>query len=420
MLDIKLVRSNPEYLQEVCRTRRIDVDVSKIVDLDRVMRELLQSLESLRAEVKENAKNSAVEKSVSIARGKELKQKTLSLEKQLSEVEAELEGQLLLLPNTYAEDTPIGMDDDSNVEVKRYSSPPAFDFEPKDHIVLANKLGLDFEAGVKTSGSGFPILKGTIAKLETALMRFVMDRAEAAGFMQVNIPLMVKQEIMQGAGFNPRRTEAASELFPLKNDNLFMIGTAEVPLVGQFSDEVLDRNELPLKVFSMSPCFRREGASGRRDAGLYRNKTFTKVELVALVEPEQSEKTLEEILEFEIGIFESLGFHFRVIRICSGDLGAPAYKKYDLEAWMLGRDQNGGWGWGELTSCSNCTDFQARRLKVRYKSANGKNVHLHTLNGTGITTRAIIPLLEQYQQADGSIRVPTVLQPYLNTEVLRG
>ncbi|WP_296265451.1 serine--tRNA ligase [Pseudomonas sp. UBA6562] len=420
MLDIKLVRANPEMLQEICKNRRVDVDVSKIVDLDRVKRELQHGLESLRSEANENAKNNAVEKSVSIARGKELKQKSLNLEKQLSEVELELESQLLLLPNTYADDTPIGMDDESNVEVTKYSAPPAFDFEPKDHLFLANKLGMDFEAGVKTSGSGFPILKGTIAKLETALMRFVMDRAEAAGFTQVNIPLMVKQEIMQGAGFNPRRTETASELFPLMHDNLFMIGTAEVPLVGQFSNEILARSELPIKVFSMSPCFRREGASGRRDAGLYRNKTFTKVELVALVEPEQSEKTLEEILNFEIGIFESLGIHFRVIRICSGDLGAPAYKKYDLEAWMLGRDRTGGWGWGELTSCSNCTDFQARRLQVRYKSEHGKNVHVHTLNGTGITTRAIIPLLEQYQQADNSIKVPAVLQPYLKTDVLQG
>lgn len=373
MLDMKLIRSDPEYLREICKNRRVDVDISKIIELDRVKRELQQSLEFLRSEANENAKNSTEGKNLSISRGKELKQKSLCLEEQLVEIEFELEGQLLLLPNTYADDTPIGMDDDSNIEVMRHGTPPKFGFEPKDHIFLAKKLGLDFEAGVKTSGSGFPILKGTIAKLETALMRFVMDRAEAAGFIQVNIPLMVKQEIMQGAGFNPRRTETASELFPLMHDNLFMIGTAEIPLVGQFSDEILGRNELPLKVFSMSPCFRREGASGRRDAGLYRNKTFTKVELVALVEPEQSEKTLEEILAFEFGIFESLGIHFRVIRICSGDLGAPAYKKYDLEAWMLGRDQAGGWGWGELTSCSNCTDFQARRLKVRYKTMKGKN-----------------------------------------------
>lgn len=420
MLDIRLIRSNPEYVEEICKNRRVDVDFTKIVELDNIKRSLQQNLEILRSDVKRNAKNNGVENSNNITLGKQLKQKTLSLEKQLSELELELEEQLLLLPNTYADDTPIGIDENSNVEIMKYNSPTEFDFEPKDHIFLANRLGMDFEAGVKTSGSGFPIMKGTIARLETALMRFVMDRAEAAGFLQVNIPLMVKKEIMQGAGFNPRRTEIASELFPLMNDNLFMIGTAEIPLVGQFFDEILARKELPIKVFSMSSCFRREGASGRRDAGLYRNKTFTKVELVALVEPEQSDKILEEILAFEIDIFKSLGIHFRVIRICSGDLGAPAYKKYDLEAWMLGRDQTGGWGWGELTSCSNCTDFQAKRLKVRYKSENGKNIHVHTLNGTGITTRAIIPLLEQYQQADNSIKVPAVLQPYLRTEVLQG
>lgn len=243
----------------------------------------------------------------------------------------------------------------------------------------------------------------------------------AKGFVPVSVPLLARPDIFQGLGFNPRRNDEGSEIFSLASDDLYMAGTAEIALVGQFSGEILDSKTLPVNLVAMTPCFRREGASGRRDAGLYRNKMFHKVELVSVTTAEDSAAALQTILDFELDIFKQLGIYFRVIRICAGDLGAPAFKKYDVEGWMLGRGNDDAWGWGELTSCSNCTEYQSRRLKIRHKSGSDKPVFTHTVNGTGITTRALIPLLEQNQQHDGSIVIPEVLRPYLNgDEVLRG
>ncbi|PQQ36113.1 serine--tRNA ligase [Photorhabdus luminescens] len=364
------------------------------------------------------AKLSDLERGEGIIHGKQLKYEISILENIFEKVAFEYNHLIIKLPNLYSDDTPIGKSEDHNVEFKIYGKTPEFNFEPLDHIKIGTRMGMDFEAGTRVGGAGFPLLRGNLARLETALMRFVLDQAIEKEFEQVSVPLMAKTEIMQGLGFNPRRNEDGNELFPLENDGLYMIGTAEIPLIGQFSDCILPESALPIRMTALSPCFRREGASGRRDAGLYRNKMFHKVELISIVEPETSAATLSNLLEFEIDIFKQLGLYFRVIKICSGDLGAPAYKKYDLEAWMLGRGGSDSWGWGELTSCSNCTDYQARRLKIRYRDGDGNIKFPHTLNATGITTRAIIPILEQNQLETGQIQVPKVLLKYIDSEYL--
>ncbi|WP_166296125.1 serine--tRNA ligase [Photorhabdus tasmaniensis] len=422
MLDIKLIREKPEFIQQICNNRGLDFDVSQIIALDHRKRKIQQELELLRAESKKLAQNLAklpdTERNAGIIRGKQLKYEISILENIFEKIASEYNNLVIRLPNLYSDDTPIGKTEDHNVEFKVYGETPKFNFEPLDHIKIGARIGMDFEAGTRVGGAGFPLLRGNLARLETALMRFVLDQAIEKGFEQVSVPLMAKAEIMQGLGFNPRRNEEGNELFPLENDGLYMIGTAEIPLIGQFSDCILPESILPIRMTALSPCFRREGASGRRDAGLYRNKMFHKVELVSIVEPETSSAMLEQLLEFEIEIFKQLGLYFRVIKICSGDLGAPAYKKYDLEAWMLGRGGSDNWGWGELTSCSNCTDYQARRLKIRYRNCDGNIIFPHTLNATGITTRAIIPILEQNQLENSQIQIPKVLLKYINSEYL--
>jgi seryl-tRNA synthetase len=359
-------------------------------------------------------KASADERPGLIEEGKLLKKEIGVLEHLLSQIQVDFQGLLMTVPNTYDEDTPMGHTDEENVELHQFGRVPEFDFEAKDHMTLGNKHGMDFEAATRVAGAGFPLMRGNMARLEMAVLRFTQDLAMSKGFTPVSVPLLARPEILSGLGFNPRREDEGSEIFSLASDDLFMAGTAEIALVGQFADEIISTTDLPINMVSMTPCFRREGASGRRDAGLYRNKMFHKVELVSITTPEESVAALQTIYEFELDVFKQLGIHFRVIRICAGDLGAPAFKKYDVEGWMMGRGKDDAWGWGELTSCSNCTDYQARRLKIRHKSGKDKPAFVHTVNGTGITTRALIPLLEQNQREDGSIAIPEVLRPYLN------
>ncbi|MFT4927620.1 MAG: seryl-tRNA synthetase [Phenylobacterium sp.] len=424
MLNIDFIRKNGKEVQEICKQRGLKIDVSQLLALDQQRRKLTAELEGVRAKSNQMAaqvkKAAPEDKMALIEEGKLLKKESAILDGLHSQVQSDFQALMMTVPNTYDEDTPFGHTDEDNVELEQFGTVPEFDFEPKDHIVLGNALGMDFDAATRIAGAGFPLLKGAMARLEMAVLRFTQDQAMAKGFMPVSVPLLARPDIFKGLGFNPRRNDEGSEIFSLASDDLYMAGTAEIALVGQYANEILDSKELPINVVAMTPCFRREGASGRRDAGLYRNKMFHKVELVTVTTPEESANALQTILDFELDVFKQMGIYFRVIRICAGDLGAPAFKKYDVEGWMLGRGKDDAWGWGELTSCSNCTEYQARRLKIRHKSGSNKPAFVHTVNGTGITTRALIPLLEQNQNEDGSIRIPEVLRPYLNgDEVLR-
>ncbi len=407
MLDIKAVRNTPDLIKRGIAERGIQgVNVDELLALDQLARNLQLQYDNARS----------AQRKATPEEGRVLKAEMNEADQKLGEVRQKLKELMLRVPNFMAEDTPGGLDDNANLELAVYGKKPEFSFTPKDHVEIGEKYGLDIDAGTNVSGRGFPILRGAVALLERALMQFTLDEAMKRGFEYMQVPVLARLEILRGIGFSPRRDDAQTEIFNLADDDLCLTGTAEIALVGHLADKTLDTSSLPIKLVGQTPCFRREGgASGRRDRGLYRQKMFNKTELVAITMPDKADAMLEEIRQFEVDIFNKLGICFRVVRVCAGDMGLPAYKKYDLEGLMYGRTAEGGWGWGELTSCSNCTDFQSRRLNIYYKEGNakGRGELVYTLNGTGITTRALIPLLEQFQQEDGSVRIPEVLQPYM-------
>lgn len=418
MIEIDFIHAHPEKAIEICKNRGVNIDISSLVGLNIQRKQYQAQLDTLNAQSNALAKNIQVlpaeEKRIIIEKGTQLKKERAQLESEYSVIKAEYEQLLSQVPNNYAEDTPLALSDEGNVEIEVFGRPPQLSFEAKNHMELGQQFGLEPEAAVRVAGSGFPLMRGAMAALENAVLRFTFDNAVAQNFIPCSVPLLIKPDVLTGLGFNPRRDDNGTEIFSLEHDNLSLAGTAEMSLVGQYSGEILSSDRLPVKHVALTPCFRREGSYGRRDAGLYRNKMFNKVELVALTLPEKAEEMLQTILQFEKSIFAALDMHFRIIRICSGDLGAPAFKKYDVEGWMRGRGGNSEeWGWGELTSCSNCTDYQTRRLKIRHSNGQDKPQTLHSLNGTGITTRALICILEQNQTEDGDVVIPSVLQPYL-------
>ena len=418
MLEIKLIRENPNKIQKICDSRGLPVDIAALLAVDNCKMQRQKEVEGIRSESNKiaNSMQSSTpeERKALTLKGRQLKKELKMADELLNSLNAQYHLLMASVPNLYDDDTPLGSDAKDNIELQVFGEKPVYDFTPMDHIELGNKIGMDFDSATRVSGSGFPLLKGDMALLENAVMRFVQDKAIRAGFIPNNVPLLAKQEVLEGLGFNPRRDDDGTEIFSTVQDNLCLTGTAEISLIGQYSGLIFDSSELPIKAVAMTPCFRREGAYGRRDAGLYRNKMFHKVELVVLTTEEKSESTLEEIRQFETAVFKDLALHFRVIRICAGDLGAPAYKKYDLEGWMMGRGgDDEPAGWGELTSCSNCIDFQSRRLNIRHKQTGKKPHFVHTLNGTGITTRALITILEQHQNQNRGINVPEVLLPYM-------
>jgi seryl-tRNA synthetase len=318
------------------------------------------------------------------------------------------------IPNMTHPDAPIGKDDSENVEIRRWGEIPRFGFEPKDHVELGESLGIiDFDAGAKTTGSKFYFLRGDAVLLELGLVRYAMDRLIERGYEPTITPDLARDEALVGTGFSPRGPE--TQIYSVQDSDLSLIATAEIPLAGQLADEILDEERLPLRFAGLSHCFRTEaGSHGRASRGLYRVHQFTKVEMFAFSTPEGSEAIHDEMVEIEESIFQGLGLPYRVVDICTGDLGGAAYRKYDLEAWMPGRD-----AYGEVTSTSNTTDYQARRLAIRYRPNGGRPRLLHTLNGTALAiSRALIALLEVYQQQDGSIRLPEALVPYVGKKAI--
>ena len=417
MLDLKFIRENAKAVQENCKNRGVEADVGLVVGLADRRSALIQELNELKQEQNRMAKSIGQERDAEarerlIVGSREMKQEIPAKETELHEVEGRLRDEQLKIPNMTHPDSPIGRDDSENVEIRRSGEIPEFSFEPKDHVELGDSLGIiDFEAGAKTTGSKFYFLRGDAVLLELGLIRYALDLLAGYGYEPTITPDLARDEALVGTGFIPRGPE--TQIYSVENDDLSLIATAEIPLAGQLTDEIVEEERLPLRYAGLSHCFRTEaGSHGRVSRGLYRVHQFTKVEMFAFTTPENSEAIHDEMVEIEERIFQGLGLPYRVVDICTGDLGGAAYRKYDLEAWMPGRDD-----FGEVTSTSNTTDYQARRLRIRYRKEGGRPQLLHTLNGTALAmSRALIALLEIYQQEDGSVKLPEALIPYVGKE----
>ncbi len=415
MLDLKFLREHLDEVRENTRRRNATADPDRVAALYDERNRLLQKVEALRQKRNANAqamkaRQEAARRQSLIEEGKRLKEEIGSGEQDLERVEKELAREAARLPNLTHPDAPIGTGEQANRELRRWGTPPRFTFRPKDHVELGQSLDLvDFESAVAVSGQKFYYLKNEAVFLELALVRYALDLLQQEGFALSITPDIAKEEVVEGIGFNPRGEE--SNIYTVEGTGTCLIGTAEITLGGYYAGRILDREALPLKMAGLSHCFRREaGAAGQFSKGLYRVHQFTKVEMFVFCRAEQSEEMHGYLLALEERIFQGLQIPYRVLDICSGELGGPAYRKFDLEAWMPGRGEAGDWG--EITSASNCTDYQARRLGIRYKE-EGRSVFAHMLNGTAVAvSRALIALLENFQQEDGSVLLPDALTPY--------
>ena len=415
MLDYKFIKDNLKAVKENIKNRNMTADADIVVKLYDERTAMVTELQALQQKRNENAQSMKQKldndkRQELIAAGKAIKDEIATLEAKLKETEEKLEEAARQIPNMVHPETPIGKLDTENLEVKVSGTPRKFDFEPKDHVQIAETLDiLDFDRGTKVSGPKFYYLKNEAVFLEQALIMYALNTLRKHGFEMFITPDVAKEEVLKGIGFNPRGNE--SNVYTIEEEGTCLVATAEITLGGYHSDEILDKAKLPLLYGGLSHCFRREaGSAGQFSKGLYRVHQFDKVEMFAYATPEQSDEIHEKLRQIEEEIFEGLGLPFHVVDTCTGDLGAPAYRKWDLEAWMPGR--NGG-EYGEVTSTSNCTDYQARRLNIKYKDDDGKNKYVHTLNGTAIAVgRAMLAILENYQNADGSVTIPEVLVPY--------
>jgi seryl-tRNA synthetase len=415
MLDRKFVLDNLDLVKQNCVNRGVRGEVDRIVELEAKRRAGQIEVDEANRKANEIAKSigkaDPSQRDALKAEGRQLRERSTAAEADLAMVGAEIDAILRTVPNMTHPDAPIGME--PNVVARGTTPERQFDFKPRDHVELAEKLGLaDFESGAHVAGHGFYFLKNEGVLLELALQRYVLDLLIREGFTLMTTPDLARNEILEGIGFMPRGPE--TQIYSIEGTDLSLVATAEITLGGMLSGRTLNAEELPLKVCGISHCFRTEaGAHGRATRGLYRVHQFTKVEMFAFTLPEASNETLEYLRGLECQIFDGLGIPYRVIDTPTGDLGGPAYRKYDLEAWMPGRNE-----FGEVTSTSNCTDYQARRLNVRYKVKGEKGTHLvHTLNGTAVAIpRAFIAVLENYQQADGSVVVPEALRSWVGKE----
>jgi seryl-tRNA synthetase len=427
MLDLKFVVANAEAVKQNCRNRNVPADVLEDIDLvvtlESERKTLLQAVEEIRRRQNEVAQSTGRERdpqkrSTLIDEGKHLKSSVAQEEDRLRRLEAEINQRLRRVPNLTHPDAPTGQTEDASLELRKVGTPRAFDFQPKDHVELGKTLDLiDFETAGKVSGNGFYFLKNDLVLLDLALQQFALKKSIAAGFIPIVTPDLARNNILEGIGFTPRGVE--TQVYSVEDTELSLIGTAEITLGGMLADEILEESGLPVKYVGLSHCFRTEaGAAGRASRGLYRVHQFTKVEMFAFSTPESSGAIHAEMLAIEEDLFQSLGIPYRVLDICSGDLGGPAYRKFDLEAWMPGRGEHGEYG--EVTSTSDCTDYQARRLNIRYRPSGQKGTRfVHTLNGTAVAlSRALIVILENYQRSDGLIDVPPVLRPFVGKDLI--
>ncbi len=425
MLDIHVIRANLDAVKANCRNRNVPTaDPDLVVRLDDERKRLVQDAQVLQQRANDLSKNIPKEKDPAnkqelIGEGKRLREQVAAVEKQLKATEAELHAALLMIPNLSHPGAPVGTTAGDNKVITTWGQKPRFDFKPKDHVALVEALDLaDFEAGAKVAGQKFYFLKREAALLELALIQYAMQAVVREGFMPIITPDLARAEVLEGVGFIPRDPNPETrQVYTIADSDLCLIATAEITLGGMHRDQVFDELDLPKQYVGLSHCFRTEaGAPGRETRGLFRVHQFTKVEMFAFCLPDQSEAIHRDLLRIEEAIFQGLGLPYQVIDTCTGDLGGPAYRKYDLEAWMPGRGEAGEFG--EVTSTSNCTDYQARRLGVRYKTSGQKGTRfVHTLNGTAVAvTRALVAILENYQQADGSVIVPEVLRPWIGID----
>lgn len=408
MLDINFIRENPQKIKDAGRNKNVTVDVDMVLELDKQRRELIVKSEGLKSQQNKLGKES-------IEEAKKLKAEFKILEPQLKEVEENLNTLLLQLPNIPFDDVPVGKDDSQNVVLRKVGKLPKFNFEPKDYMQIGEALDLiDTERAGKVAGSRFGYIKNQLALLEFALIKLVMDTVIKEKFIPVIPPVMLKEEMARGTGYFEAGDR--NEAYFLPDDKMYLIGTSEQSLIAMHANEILDEKKLPLRYAGFSTCFRREaGSYGKDTKGILRVHQFDKLEMVIFSTPEQSKKEHQLLLKIEEKLMKALELPYQVINICTGDLGRPAAAKFDIEAWLPSENK-----YRETHSTSNCTDFQARRLNIRYKDKNNKMQFAHTLNGTAFAIgRILIMILENYQQKDGSVKVPKVLQKYCGFRVIK-
>jgi seryl-tRNA synthetase len=423
MLDAQFIRDNLEAVRNNCANRNVKVDLDKIVAGEVARKEAIQQTQTVQQRQNEVAKLIPKEKDPAkkqelIQEGRSLREQATTLEAQLKQIEADQHVVLAAVPNMTHPDAPVGTTAEDNKVITRWGEPRKFDFPYKDHVALGEALDLvDFEAGASVTGQKFYYLKNEAVLLELALVQYAMSTLLKHGYTPIITPDMARVDVLEGIGFIPRGPE--TQIYSIDNSDLCLIATAEITLGGMHRNKILDDLHLPLKYVGLSHCFRTEaGAPGRDTRGLYRVHQFTKVEMFVFCAADQSEGIHQELLGIEEEIFQGLGLPYHVIDTCTGDLGGPAYRKYDLEAWMPGRGEAGEYG--EVTSTSNCTDFQARRLNIRYRVPGQKGTRfVHTLNGTAVAvSRALVAILENYQQSDGTIVVPEVLRAWVGKDII--
>ena len=422
MLDRKYIFENADAVKQNCVNRNLDIDVDQLVTLEKERRLKAQAVQDLNTQA--NAKSKLIGKAKDDSEREALKEEAKLLREQKTSGQAELDAmdqEILaiqtLIPNMAHPEAPIGKDDKANLEVTRGKTEPRkFDFDVLDHLELGQKHDwIDFEGGARTTGAGFYFLKGDLVLLDLALQQFAVSELTKRGFTPTITPDLAQDSVLEGIGFNPRGPE--TQIYSIEETNLSLIGTAEITLGGLYSGQTLTDEDLPIKLCGISHCYRTEaGAAGRASRGLYRVHQFTKIEMFAYTLPENSDAMHEELRQVECDLFDAIGVPYRVVDTATGDLGGPAYRKFDLEAWMPGRGDAGEWG--EVTSTSNCTDYQSRRLNIRYKKTGEKGTHfVHTLNGTAFAlSRALISILENHQQSDGSVTIPEVLRPWVGKD----
>lgn len=407
MLDIKFIRENPEKVQKAAKDKGIEINLEHILELDSKLRGLDAMVQSLREERNKTARQKNIQK------GKEIKIKLEKHENALNAIKEELNRYLLQIPNPAKDDVKVGINEGDNEVLRKVGDPTKFDFTPKDHLTLGESLDIiDVVRASKISGARFYFLKNDGALLEFALRQLAFDILLKEGFIPLVPPVLIKTEIMRGLGYMENGGE--EDMYILDKDDLVLVGTSEQSIVAMHKDEVLSSKDLPKRYVGFSTCFRREaGSYGKDTKGILRAHQFDKVEMVSFTKQGEDDKEHEYLLSIEEKLLRALGIPYQVVKMCSGDLGYPAARKYDLEAWIPSENK-----YREVTSTSTTTDFQARRLNVRYQDGNEKR-YVNILNGTAFSTRPIIAILENYQQKDGSIKIPEVLQKYIGKAVIK-
>lgn len=421
MIDLKVIREKPEEIQKRIESRGITFDINQVLDINKKKSDLLRKIEEFRHRRKvlsaEIGKSKGEGKIKEKKKVKEITEEVKKLEEELKETDCGLKDLLLYIPNIPHKTVPVGKDEKENKEIRKWGKPPEFNFVPKEHVLLGEDLGiLDFKRGVKLSGARFVVSKGLGAKLERMLINFMLDlQTKEHGYNEILSPVIIKEDCMIGTGQLPKFKE---DLFKLENVDSFLIPTAEVPLTNLHRNEILTSTELPLCYTSNTLCFRKEaGSYGKDTTGLIRQHQFNKVELVKFVEPENSYNELESLLTHAEEVLKRLNLHYRIVSLCTGDLGFAAAKTYDIEVWLPGQQR-----FREISSCSNFEDFQARRAGIRYKrKPDSKPEFVHTVNGSGLAVgRLLVALLENNQQEDGSVVIPEALRGYMDgLEIIR-